>query len=690
MKHKLLTASAAVPVALILTWGSIFCMVTGLNLPVDDVGRLLLMWLFCALAGCLLFSFPSGALLATAGIAALGFWLWNTRGITVPIRALITRLSTIYNNAYGWGVLEFTGVNWETTSLDMLLGSWGCLITLSATAAVVRGRGSIPAVLLALPPLISTMVVTDTPPDVAPLGGLLLAVTLILMTASVSRQSPIQAAKLAAIAAVPTALVLGSIFLLFPKDSYVSHADAQLSSIVSWWQTTIVSPFKGGGLGQDFTPTPTASASTRLGSLGPRRVVPYPVMDVTADFDGVLYLRGQDYDKYDGQSWTSTTDRTEELPKGSNAALRGVVSITTRNPLALTYLPSYPNRDHTLTDGRIENTGELTEFFWSVSKFSDLPSHFSSMYDEWPGLVAYQDLPQSTFEWAEDYVRQVLEDGGLYEDPLVRSLNAAKAQIIIDHVGNSARYSLTPQRMDDDYDDFAQWFLEESDEGYCVHFATAAAVLLRAAGVPARYVTGYVVTCEADKTITVASDRAHAWVEYYDEVYHAWIIAEPTPPDFQDEVPETEPVTGSPVTQPLTEPNEKETTTPTKPTQDSEKSDWTHLTTALRWAALAAALLAAVIIQRAVRLMLRRRTILGNTNHRALVLWHDVEQVSTVLRQDPPAELLALAQKAKFSQHDLMKDELLRFTDWLDNARTELDRRPFFIRLWCRYVLALW
>ena len=690
MKHKLLTASAAVPIALLLTWGSVFSMVTGLHLPVDDAGRLLLMWLFCALAGCFLFSFPSGSLLATAGIAALGFWLWNTRGITLPIRALITRLSILYNNAYSWGALEFSGVNWETTSLDMLLGSWGCLITLSATAAMVRGRGAIPAVLLALPPLVSTMVVTDTPPDAAPLLVMLVTAALVLMTASVSRQNPLQGAKLTAIAAIPTALVLGSIFLLFPKDGYVNHAEAQLSSIISWWQNSIISPIKGGGgLGQNFTPTPTASASTRLGSLGPRRVVPYPVMDVTADFDGILYLRGQDYDRYDGLSWTSTTGRTEDLPKGAKTVLRGVVSVTTRNPMALTYLPSYPNRDYTLTDGRIENTGEQTEFFWSVSKFSDLPSHFSSMYGEWPGLLAYQDLPHSTFEWAEDYVRQVLEDGGLHEDPLVRSLNAAKAQVIIDHVAASARYSLSPQRMDDDYDDFAQWFLTESDEGYCVHFATAATVLLRAAGVPARYVTGYVVTCEADKTVTVESDRAHAWVEYYDEVYHAWIIAEPTPPDFHDEVPETEPPTEPPVTQPLTEPN-GETTASTEPVQDSEKSDWTPLITALRWAVLTAAVLVGIIVQRTVRLTLRRRTIFGDANRRALVLWRDVERICNLLRQEPPADLLALAQKARFSQHKLSKEELQQFNEWLGNARTELDRRPFFIRLWCRYVLALW
>ena len=96
-------------------------------------------------------------------------------------------------------------------------------------------------------------------------------------------------------------------------------------------------------------------------------------------------------------------------------------------------------------------------------------------------------------------------------------------QSIMDYVQNSARYSLNTGRMDDSYTDFAQWFLAESDTGYCVHFATAATVLLRAAGIPARYVTGYMVNCEAGVPVIVESDRAHAWVEYFDDELNTWL-----------------------------------------------------------------------------------------------------------------------------------------------------------------------
>lgn len=53
-------------------------------------------------------------------------------------------------------------------------------------------------------------------------------------------------------------------------------------------------------------------------------------------------------------------------------------------------------------------------------------------------------------------------------------------------------YSLETARVPSG-EDFVYWFLTQSDTGYCVHFATSAALLLRYCGVPARYVTGYTV-----------------------------------------------------------------------------------------------------------------------------------------------------------------------------------------------------
>ena len=57
--------------------------------------------------------------------------------------------------------------------------------------------------------------------------------------------------------------------------------------------------------------------------------------------------------------------------------------------------------------------------------------------------------------------------------------------------------------MDLDSEDFAIWFLTEADTGYCIHFATAAVVLLRAAGIPARYVDGYVVNTQKDVPVEI-------------------------------------------------------------------------------------------------------------------------------------------------------------------------------------------
>ena len=90
-------------------------------------------------------------------------------------------------------------------------------------------------------------------------------------------------------------------------------------------------------------------------------------------------------------------------------------------------------------------------------------------------------------------------------------------QTIADKVRETASYNLSPSIMPDTAEDFAMWFYQEAEEGYCVHFATTAAVLLRAAGVPARYVTGYVVNVRANREESVSSRQAHAWVEYFDK-----------------------------------------------------------------------------------------------------------------------------------------------------------------------------
>ena len=83
--------------------------------------------------------------------------------------------------------------------------------------------------------------------------------------------------------------------------------------------------------------------------------------------------------------------------------------------------------------------------------------------------------------------------------------------------------------------DFVEWFLKESKEGNSVHFAAAATMLLRACGMPARYVVGYAAPASLFKgqedgsyQAVLEDDNAHAWAEVYREGI-GWTVVEATP-----------------------------------------------------------------------------------------------------------------------------------------------------------------
>ena len=88
-------------------------------------------------------------------------------------------------------------------------------------------------------------------------------------------------------------------------------------------------------------------------------------------------------------------------------------------------------------------------------------------------------------------------------------------------------YTLTPPALPEGRD-FVEFFLLESHQGYCVHFASAAAALLRTMGIPARYAEGYAVPAGEEGWVDVPDYNAHAWVEIYLGGM-GWIPVEVTP-----------------------------------------------------------------------------------------------------------------------------------------------------------------
>ena len=689
MKRKIwVTAGIAAALAFLIAFGAVGCVVSGFDLPLDNYAKVLLICaaasVFCAAA----FSLKWGGAAVLCALALCAGYVWKQDESAEQLFGLLYRMTSIYGNAYGWTTVPPLG---GAAVVDIPMAALGVLLSAAVTWSVCRKLGAVLPVTAALIPLSACMVVTDTVPDVPYLFCLLFGLVILILTGRVRRQSAPQGNRLTAMAAIPTALALAALFLAFPQESYVNRSEATRDAILSWFQSI---PEKVENVRQKVTVSVSSQEPdhVRLASLGRRIESPVTVMEVTAEIGGTLYLRGQDYDGYDGMTWTTSRHRTEDF------SLTGVdygdVSIRTAGERALLYLPYYPARSMALIGGNMSNTWAYTEY---VIPRAGLP-------DDWrataisgsatpPSAASpYLALPDATRARAEALLANILGDA---------SSTVEKAEKIGDYVRASARYDLNPSRIGEGETDFALWFLESAEAGYCVHFATAATVLLRAAGIEARYVSGYLVKTAPDTPADVTEKNAHAWAEYYEPTLGVWLVLEATPSDMaaaQQPTPETVPG----ATQETIQPSSPEPTTPpsatapsnpqtpaasTPPQPDTPKQHTVGKILAVLF--IPALLALAIAAQRSVRIHLRRRRQeTARPNARGLAMWQETELLSNLLHQTPPEALEALAQKAKFSQHTLTAEELEQFIAYLTDTRHQLEQKPWYLRLVYMYFYA--
>lgn len=101
------------------------------------------------------------------------------------------------------------------------------------------------------------------------------------------------------------------------------------------------------------------------------------------------------------------------------------------------------------------------------------------------------------------------------------------------YLSENTVYTLKPGRTPVGKDSVL-YFLNENKKGYCMHYAAAAALLLRLQKIPARFVSGYLVEPGLfQKTgngyqAVVTGGEAHAWAEYYVDGF-GWVPFEATP-----------------------------------------------------------------------------------------------------------------------------------------------------------------
>lgn len=149
----------------------------------------------------------------------------------------------------------------------------------------------------------------------------------------------------------------------------------------------------------------------------------------------------------------------------------------------------------------------------------------SAVIDDYDNYVktAYK---QQNYENIDTLIAELYDKGYIADWMLPHQ----KAQGICDYFRQNFSYSLSVDNGDGA--EVLDNFLYNTKQGHCALFATATTLALRELGVPARYVTGYVVAGEGEAVeggykYTLREKDLHAWVEAYVEGI-GWLPFDPT------------------------------------------------------------------------------------------------------------------------------------------------------------------
>ena len=687
--------------AVALSLASVLCLVTAFDLQLPNMPILLAAFTLVSTAAAFGFRNKWTSLGILTAITLGLIWLWRDGEAIRQFAGLLESLSTTYDKAYRCGVLRFGDTSPDTLWPTLL---WGSLIALVTALTVSKALTSWGAISVAFIPMMLCLVVTDTVPDTGYVMLWIFCLVLLMITSWARRNSPQQGNRLLAIALIPTALAVFVLFALNPQESYVNHSAeirTQLQQLLQEFQESFqFDPSDLPGIEADPVGIGSANpSSVDLRQQGPLSQIEYPVMQVRASRSGTLYLRGRSYDSYSGTGWLATGRTGESFPGTATPVTQtGTVEVHTLQALDALYLPYYPMVSFGMYSGQVPNPEQHMEYTFYVGQLPTLQQEASASMDtEALGIDKdYLRLSSQTGYGA----RAILEDNELVGKTYQETANSIAA-----YVRSSAVYDLDTPKMPEQEQDFALWFLEESDRGYCVHFASAAVVLLKAANIPARYVAGFMLPAQADQMTTVLSTHAHAWAEYYDPGLQTWILLEATPAAAEERPPQvTQPE--DPVQQPTQEPplpthpsaptkpeepDIPQTTEPPQPSQtEASLPGWLQIL--LIALGSLAVLLALIQFQRLLRLELHRKWLqVSDSNALALRLWQEAVFLSRLTgQQRPPRELEKLAQKAKYSQHTLQSQELAQLEDFLSASRQTLRSKHALWQLVYRYFYVIY
>ncbi len=175
---------------------------------------------------------------------------------------------------------------------------------------------------------------------------------------------------------------------------------------------------------------------------------------------------------------------------------------------------------------------EETSFtFWefqdgSMTDFLKLVAAESPEWEDWYESYVrefYLAVPENMTHVRKtaDEIEEKGYQRGLFEEPMDENeMRLLKAYLVVEWLRRNTGYSMELPELPSGADP-VEFFLGTSRAGYCMHYASAAVMILRELGVPARYAAGYLVKQSAflpkygKYEAIVLDNRAHAWAEVY-------------------------------------------------------------------------------------------------------------------------------------------------------------------------------
>ncbi|MGD8632888.1 MAG: transglutaminase domain-containing protein, partial [Anaerolineales bacterium] len=251
--------------------------------------------------------------------------------------------------------------------------------------------------------------------------------------------------------------------------------------------------------------------------------------DVQEEYAPLRYVRSLTYDRYTGRGWTSRTVEVLDYKPGQAILedVRGDQAVLRQQVAAVGAPPG-----HLYSIGIPLRVDQGSSIAWRLHEDDPL------RVDLFGGIVNAQTyrvdsiVPKLDEErlrasgqgyptWIEERYLPLPSTVPEKVLALARDLTAIEPTpydraVALERYLRTYPYTLDVPRPPID-EDITEFFLFSLRSGYCDYYATTMVVLARAAGLPARLVTGYLadVEAQAGKEVAVTADQAHAWVEIY-------------------------------------------------------------------------------------------------------------------------------------------------------------------------------